>query len=155
VADTLNRRIVALDAQGRWLWVSGLPDAKGRIRGFWQLPRGIELGPDGNLYVVDTFRFDQKGMGTGHIVVLSSEGELLSEFGRAGNGTGEFSFPEHLAYSPVDDLWAIADRENQRVVVFRLETPYPKVDDLQAPKYAKGLTRPEDVWATPTPSPAG
>lgn len=155
VADTLNRRIVALDAQGRWLWVSGLPDAKGRIRGFWQLPRGIELGPDGNLYVVDTFRFDQKGMGTGHIVVLSPEGELLSEFGRAGNGTGEFSFPEHLAYSPVDDLWAIADRENQRVVVFRLETPYPKVDDLQAPKYAKGLTRPEDVWATPTPSPAG
>lgn len=154
VADTLNRRIVALDAAGRWLWVSGRPDAKGRIRGFWQLPRGIELGPDGNLYVVDTFRFDQKGMGTGHIVVLSPEGELLSEFGRAGSGTGEFSFPEHIAYSPVDDLWAIADRENQRVVVFRLVTPYPEVDDLQAPKYPKGFTRPEDVWATPSPSSA-
>ncbi len=155
VADTLNRRIVALDPQGRWLWVSGIPDAKGKIRGFWQLPRGIELGPDGNLYVVDTFRFDPEGMGTGHIVVLSPEGELLSEFGRGGTEPGAFSFPEHIARSPVEDLWAIADRENNRVVIFRLVEPYPPVDDLQAPKYPKGLSRPTDVWATPSPSPAG
>lgn len=154
VADTLNRRIVALGANGEWLWVSGIPDAKGKIRGFWQLPRGIEIGPDGNLYVVDTFRFDPEGMGTGHIVVLSPQGELLSEFGRAGDGTGEFSFPEHIARSPIADLWAIADRENDRVVVFRLVTPYPKVDDLLASRYPKGLTRPTDVWATPAPASA-
>lgn len=155
VADTLNRRVVALGPDGRWLWVSGRPDAKGKIRGFWQLPRGIELGPDGNLYVVDTFRFDQKGMGTGHIVVLSPEGELLSEFGRSGSDVGAFSFPEHIARDAGSDLWAIADRENHRVVVFRLVTPYPEVDDLQAPKYPKGFTRPTDVWATPSPSPVG
>jgi len=52
----------------------------------------------------------------------------------------------------VVDVSANADRENQRVVVFELVPPYPKVDDLQAPKYEKGLARPEDVWATPSPS---
>ncbi len=151
VADTLNRRVVALDPQGRWLWVSGKPDAKGRIKGFWQLPRGIQVGADGNIYVVDTFRFDQTGMGTGHIVVLSSDGKLLSEFGRTGSDDGAFNFPEQLASDRQSGLWAVADRENNRVVVFRLKTPYPPVDDLQEPKYAKGLESPTDVWATPSP----
>ena len=45
VADSLNRRIVAMDQQGKWLWVSGRPDSKGKIRGFWQLPAGSPSAP--------------------------------------------------------------------------------------------------------------
>ncbi len=154
VADTLNRRIVALGRDGKWLWVSGKPDAKGKVRGFWQLPRGIQVGPDGNIYVIDTFRYSQKGMGSGHFVVLSPEGELLSEFGRSGFDDGSFNFPEQLAAGP-DGLWAVADRENHRVVIFRLLTPYPEVDGLETPKYEGMVKRPADVWATPSPEPAG
>jgi DNA-binding beta-propeller fold protein YncE len=138
VADSLNRRVVALDAQGNWLWASGRADVNGKLKGFWQLPRGVAVGSDGRLYVVDTFRPDEKGMGTGHIVVLSADGNLQSEFGRTGSGEGDFRFPEQLAAGP-DGLWAIADRENNRVVVFRLHTPYPAVDDLLADKYAPGF----------------
>jgi tripartite motif-containing protein 71 len=152
VADSMNRRIVALDASGKWLWASGRPDSKGRLLGFWQLPRGVAVGPDGNLYVVDTFRADDKGMGTGYIVELSTDGELLSEFGRTGTDDGDFNFPDHLATGP-DGLWAIADRENNRVVIFRLHTPYPEVDDLLAGKYDPGLARPPSAFQTPTPEP--
>ena len=53
----------------------------------------IAVGADGNIYVVDTFRYDAEGMGTGHIVVLSPDGELLSEFGRTGTEDGSFRFP--------------------------------------------------------------
>jgi tripartite motif-containing protein 71 len=139
VADTLNRRVVALDASGDWLWASGKADVNGKLKGFWQLPRSVAVGPDGLLYVVDTFRPDPKGMGTGHIVVLSSDGGLLSEFGRAGTNDGDFRFPEQLASGP-NDLWAIADRENNRVVVFTLSKPYPKVDDILSGKYGPGLS---------------
>ena len=142
VADTMNRRVVAIDANGNWTWVSGRSDENGQIRSFWQLPRGIALGPDGNLYVVDTFRPDAEGMGTGHLVVLSKDGELLSEFGRTGSDDGAFRFPEHIAKGP-DDLWALADRENGRIVVFRLLTPYPQVDDLLARRYPKGFANQE------------
>lgn len=154
VADTLNRRIVALGADGKWLWVSGVPDARGRIQGFWQLPRGMQVGPDGNLYVVDTFRYSAKGMGEGHLVVLSPEGELLSLFGRSGPTDGSFNFPEQLAAGP-DGLWAVADRENHRVVIFRLLTPYPEPGNLEAPKYEGMVQRPQNVRATPPPEPAG
>jgi hypothetical protein len=138
----MNRRVVAIDANGNWTWVSGRSDENGQIRSFWQLPRGIALGPDGNLYVVDTFRPDAEGMGTGHLVVLSKDGELLSEFGRTGSDDGAFRFPEHIAKGP-DDLWALADRENGRIVVFRLLTPYPPVDDLLARRYPKGFAAQE------------
>lgn len=154
VADSLNRRIVALGAEGRWLWVSGKPDEGGQTMGFWGLPRGIQVGPDGNIYVVDTFRYSTKGMGEGHLAVLSPEGELLSLFGRSGIVDGSFNFPEQLAAGP-DGLWAIADRENNRVVVFRLVTPYPEPSKLEGPKYEGMVDRPEDVWATPSPQPAG
>ncbi len=155
VADTLNRRVVALGAAGRWLWVSGRKDVDGDIVSFWQLPRGIAVGPDGNLYVVDTFRADGEGMGTGHIVVVSPDGELLSEFGRSGSADGDFSFPEQLSAGP-DGLWAIADRENHRVVVFRLEEPYPPVDDIYDERYPQTFQdlSTELVTSTPTPTPA-
>lgn len=138
VADTMNRRVVAIDAGGSWLWVAGRGDEAGDIKSFWQLPRGIAIGTDGNLYVVDTFRPDAEGMGTGHIVVLSKDGKLLSEFGRTGAADGAFSFPEHIAKGP-DDLWALADRENQRIVVFRIVPPFPELDDLLARRYPKGF----------------
>lgn len=149
VADTMNRRIVAMDETGKWLWVSGKPDAWGRIRGFWQLPRGLTIGPDGNLYVIDTFRFDREGVGTGHIVVLSPTGELVSEFGRAGLAADSFNFPEHIAVRE-DGLFALADRESQRVVLFRLG-PLPDADPLELEKYEESLRRPEDTWSTPRP----
>jgi DNA-binding beta-propeller fold protein YncE len=156
VADTMNRRILALGSEGKWLWASGVPDANNKIKGFWQLPRGIEIGPDGNLYVVDTFRYDLKGMGTGHIVVLSPDGKLLSEFGRSGEEDGAFAFPDHLA-TGTGDLWAIADRENNRVVIFRLHTPYPTVTDVVRERYPKGLVQLQDAYITssPTPAPSG
>jgi DNA-binding beta-propeller fold protein YncE len=152
VADTMNRRVVALGSQGRWLWASGGRDVNGEIVSFWMLPRGIAVGPDGNIYVVDTFRADSEGMGTGHLVVLSPEGELLSEFGRNGSEDGSFRYPEQLAAGP-DGLWAIADRENDRVVIFRLLTPYPEVKDVLEDRYPQGFTDLSQAIITSTPTP--
>lgn len=148
VADTMNRRVVGLDSQGRVLWVSGRPDYNGKIKGFWQLPRSITLN-DGKLYVVDTFRFDEKGIGLGHIVVLGTDGALLSEFGRVGTDEASFNFPEQMTVNG-DGLWALADRENNRIVLFTL-TPIPPPTDLEKELYAKSFSRPEGYTATPAP----
>ncbi len=141
VTDTLNRRVLALDSSGKVLWVAGKPDEAGKIVGFFQLPRAVLLGPDGKLYVVDTFRFHREGIGVGHIVVLSPEGELLSEFGRAGTEEDSFSFPEKMAAGP-GGLFALADRENHRVLLFRLVEPYPTPQPTEAENYSRSFQRP-------------
>ncbi|NIA24942.1 MAG: hypothetical protein GWP04_05170 [Gammaproteobacteria bacterium] len=139
VADTLNRRVVALDETGSVLWVSGQPDQKGEIVGFWQLPRSIAVGPDGNVYVVDTFRFQRTCAGIGHVVVLSPEGALIGEFGRGGPGEGTLNFPEKLAVGP-DGVFAIADRENGRIALFRVDE-LPPADETETSLYAKSFVR--------------
>jgi hypothetical protein len=87
-------------------------------------------------------------MGAGHMVVLSPDGELLSEFGRTGYQDGSFSFPDHLTFDS-KDLWAIADRENNRVVIFRLHTPYPPPNEIEASKYEGMVSIIENTWSTP------
>jgi DNA-binding beta-propeller fold protein YncE len=140
VADTLNRRVVALDAEGEVLWISGTPDVDGQISGFWQLPRSLTVGPDGNIYVVDTFRFQRDCAGAGHVVVLSPDGELLSEFGAAGVGPAEFNFPEKLAISPDGQRFAVADRENARIVLFGVQH-LPPPSETEAELHARSLRR--------------
>ncbi len=152
VADSLNRRVVALDPDGVWRWVSGRPDVKGKLKGFWQLPRSVGVGPDGSVYVVDTFRAHDIGVGTGYIVVLSPDGRLLSEFGRFGPQEDSFSFPEGFAVGP-DGLFAIADREKNRVVIFRLD-PIPPPADRERQTYEASFGRPTGVRSTPSPVPS-
>jgi DNA-binding beta-propeller fold protein YncE len=143
VADSLNRRIVALTDSGEVLWMSGTPDQAGTTTGFWELPRSVTIGPDGNIYVVDTFRATEGCTGDGHIVVLSPDGELLSEFGAVGNDEGSFFFPEKLAFAP-DGRFAVADRENNRVQILRLVGPLPPASDEEMEKHEQSLFRYDD-----------
>ncbi len=152
VADSLNRRVVALDSNAKWLWVSGTPDAGGNMTGFWQLPRSIVVGPDGNVYVDDTFRYDPVGVGAGNFVVLSPDGQFLSEFGKAGTFDDSFAFPEGMAVRS-DGLFAVADRANNRVILFKLSSPLPKPTTLEQQKWQPVVT-PINVYSTPMPSPA-
>ncbi|NOY54933.1 MAG: hypothetical protein GXP34_03005 [Actinobacteria bacterium] len=139
VADTLNRRVVALDGDGNVLWVSGKRDEEGKIVGFWQLPRSVVVGPDGLVYVTDTFRAQDHCAGTGHIVVLKPTGELVSEFGAAGQSEDTLSFPEKMAIGP-EGTFALADRENNRVVLFTVG-PLPPADPGEASLYEKSFVR--------------
>ncbi|NIA24578.1 MAG: hypothetical protein GWP04_03315 [Gammaproteobacteria bacterium] len=139
VADTLNRRVVALDGEGNVLWASGKRDEEGKIVGFWQLPRSVVVGPDGLVYVTDTFRAQDRCAGVGHIVVLKPTGELVSEFGAAGTSEDSFSFPEKMAMGP-DGTFGIADRENNRVVLFSVD-PLPPADPDEVSLYEESFVR--------------
>jgi DNA-binding beta-propeller fold protein YncE len=154
VADTLNKRIIALNSEGKWLWVQGTPDSEtGQSTGFWQLPRSIVYGSDGKLYVVDTFRYSTEGVGVGNFVVMSKTGQFLSEFGKAGSTDDAFSFPNAVAERP-DGLFAVADRANNRVVLFRLTSPLPPPNSLESQKWTNAIdVSGTSVYMTPSPSP--
>lgn len=113
VADTLNRRVVAYDAQGRPRWWLGRPDKAGRVVSLFGLPRGVVITKRG-LLVSDTFSH--------RLVLLDEDGKLLGKYGKRGVVDGQLNFPEGLDVAP-DGLVYIADRENNRVQVVSLGDP--------------------------------
>lgn len=81
----------------------------------------IDIGPDGNLYVVD-----HRPM----VSVISPDGRLIRSWGRAGSGDGEFDFSApnfdgaaHIAVGR-DGLVYVSDGGNRRVQVFTPEGNY-------------------------------
>jgi hypothetical protein len=68
------------------------PDLFGEIR-------DIELGPDGELYVLDAQ--------VSEVRVFGGDGAHLRTFGRPGEGPGELSRPAGMAVGPDETLWVL------------------------------------------------
>jgi sugar lactone lactonase YvrE len=76
------------------------------ISGYFQRPTGITIYR-GKLYVVDTM--------LNKIFIFSLNGELLEEYGKRGNGKGEFNFPVFITASK--NIYVV-DAMNHRVQEF-------------------------------------
>jgi streptogramin lyase len=95
VPDTDNHFIKKFDLFGKLIWsVGGFGTALGKF----QNPNGVDVGPDGKIYVADT---------QGHRVqVLDSTGHPLYTFGSTGKGNGQFMFDRAIELDPSDNsLW--------------------------------------------------
>jgi hypothetical protein len=101
-----NKRISKFDADGKFVKCWGCEGTKpgefGRIR-------ALALGPDDNLYVVDS---------TNHrIQVFTKDGTLVRCWGEPGSEPGQLSYPSDIAFGPHAELY-IAERGNNRVQKF-------------------------------------
>ncbi|RJQ53667.1 MAG: hypothetical protein C4521_07300 [Actinobacteria bacterium] len=115
VCDVLNRRLVAFGRDGNPRWFVGKPDSGGRIRSLFGLPRGVAV-TDGGVLVSDTFHHT--------LYLFSRSGKLLGWYGSRGVADGMLNFPEALDVAP-DGLVYLADRENDRIQVLKLNKPLP------------------------------
>jgi DNA-binding beta-propeller fold protein YncE len=118
ITDSQNFRLLALDATLKPFWNFGQPgtsDAQMSARPI-ELPTGITIGGDGNLYVVD-------GMAS-QIKVYDRKGKDVSAaLSSRGNADDQLALPQTIRYMK-DDLFVIADQFHNRVVGFRLH-PQP------------------------------
>ncbi len=112
VSDTNHARVTAFSVDGTVLWQVGSPpegmspesDAE------LQLPRGIEVMPDGSLLVVDAFGFD--------LVRISAGGEVLARYGERGVEPGQWNFANDA--SAFRGFVIVADKGNERIQLVRL-----------------------------------
>ncbi len=77
--------------------------------GEFTYPQGIELAPNGSVYVVDT--------GNHRIQVFSALGEFLFQWGSQGSGPGQFNFPAAIAFNSAGEAY-VTDFANFRVQKF-------------------------------------
>jgi len=73
-------------------------------------PRRIAIGPDDSLYVVD--------QGLTRIVKFSPDGRVLTTWGSAGHGDGQFRDHTSVAVDPSSNKIYVADPINRRIQVF-------------------------------------
>ncbi|MFV1858351.1 MAG: flippase activity-associated protein Agl23 [Anaerolineales bacterium] len=115
VADAMNHRVQRFSAEGllldEWGSFAAAPEGGVAPPGTFNEPWDVAVGPDGSVYVADTWNH--------RIQRFTAEGEYLSSFGSFGQ-TGEptaFWGPRAIAIDDDGRLF-VADTGNKRIVVF-------------------------------------
>lgn len=120
VADSRNHRILHLDLQGNVLnqwgtYADGVSVPVGE--GTFNEPWGIAVGPDGSVYVADTWNH--------RIEKFTADGRFLKTWGSFGQGVAPDSFygPRGLAVDAEGRVY-VTDTGNKRIVVFDADGNY-------------------------------
>jgi DNA-binding beta-propeller fold protein YncE len=105
LVDTDNHNVKKYDAAGNWLWTAG-PIVGGPVSGKFRNPHGVDVGPDGMIYVADSR--------SSRVVVLNPNGTASGAFGTNGTANGQFKFPRGIALDTNgtvtqsdDTLWVV------------------------------------------------
>jgi uncharacterized protein (TIGR03663 family) len=112
VSDTWNHRIQKFDHQGNFLTMWGQFGSTGGELGQPDLfygPRALQVGQDGNLYVMDT--------GNKRIQSFTPDGDFVGQYGGSGVVEGRFDEPVGLGQDAAGN-WYVADTWNQRIQKF-------------------------------------
>lgn len=107
VADTLNFRVQTFTLAGDGKLSFG---RLGLHVGDMTRPKGVGLGADGRIYVVENY-FD-------HLLVFNPEGQFLLGIGGTGLGEGNFYLPSGV-WTDEESRVYVADMFNGRVAVFK------------------------------------
>ncbi len=114
VADTFNHRIQHLTPTGEVVNVWGgltPPEAQPLPVGTFREPWGIAVGPDGRVYVADTWNH--------RIQVFDAEGNFLTQWGAFGQGGNPYDLwgPRDVVVDR-DGYVIVSDTGNKRLLVF-------------------------------------
>ena len=115
VSDTWNYRVQKFTLDGKFVakwgtYVNLVTGPQGGDRSGLYGPRGIAVGPNGDLYVTDT--------GNGRVVVYGPDGTFRREFGSKGAAPGQLDEPVGIAVSADGSRVYVADSNNARIAVF-------------------------------------
>jgi DNA-binding beta-propeller fold protein YncE len=108
--DSQNHRIRVFDTQsGEHLYDIG---TRGKETGQFNLPRDIEMGDDGRLYIVDGANF--------RVQVLEQDGTPVLAFGGIGRQFGQFSRPKGIGIDPNGNIY-VSDATFGNFQIFNTE----------------------------------
>lgn len=129
VAETGNQRIQVFDLKGKFLKVFLSNSGNSEVGGI--TPSGINIAPNGDVYVTDIFQH--------RVLGFSPEGRLKVKFGKPGEEPGSLAYPNDIVID--GSLIYVSDSNNARVQVFDTKGKFQKVLQDQDPNNKLTLPR--------------
>ena len=128
VVDSRNHRLVIRRPDGSVVkYVGAAYGQIGSGKGEFHEPCGVAVGPDGSVYVADTFYTlaANNGLPWGRIEKLDSSYNYLSEVDKSGAGEPGFFGPRSVAVDSQGRVW-MSDPGNSRLLVFDSQLKFIK-----------------------------
>ena len=110
VTDVALQQIFKFSYEGQLLMKIGEAKVAGNDSLHFNRPTDVAVVADGSFYVSD-------GYLNSRVAKFSSKGKYLFEWGKKGNGPGEFNIPHGISLDAQGNVY-VADRENNRVQIF-------------------------------------
>ncbi len=110
LTDVALQQVYKFSPDGRNLLTLGERGVAGADASHFNRPTGVAVAKDGSFYVSDGYR-------NARVMKFSAEGKFLFQWGKKGDGPGDFHVPHGIALDGLGNVY-VADRENQRIQVF-------------------------------------
>lgn len=108
--------VVKFSPEGQVLLTLGKAGVPGSGPDAFNQPSDVVVAPNGDIFVAD----GHGGNSNARIVKFSKDGRFVKEWGRRGNGPGEFDTPHAIAMDSGGRLF-VGDRANNRIQIFDQE----------------------------------
>jgi DNA-binding beta-propeller fold protein YncE len=116
VIDAAGHVIYKLNQDGEEIMRLGRKGVAGTGNDTFNLPTDVAFAPNGDIYVSD-------GYGSARVVKFSRDGKYLLQWGKRGNGPGEFMLPHNVVVDAQGRVY-VTDRDNQRIEIFDANGKY-------------------------------
>jgi peptidylamidoglycolate lyase len=110
VTDVGLHQVFKFNHAGQLLMTLGEARIAGKDSTHFDQPTAVAVAKNGDVYVSD-------GYGNSRVVKFSAAGKYLREWGKKGNGAGEFDIPHAIDLDDSGTVY-VADRENKRIQIF-------------------------------------
>ena len=125
--------------KGKLLLTLGDPGVSGTDKGHFDRPTDMAILPSGDIFVSD-------GYGNRRVVHFDANGNYVNQWGRQGDGPGQFALPHAIVADSLKRLY-VADRENARIQVFGIRGKLLAVwEDVVTP-WGLCMTKKDEIWA--------
>jgi len=136
--DFKNHVVQKYTPEGKLLMTVGEAGTAGDDQRHFDGPTDVAVLPGGEFFVSD-------GYGNRRVVRFDASGEFVKQWGREGEGPGEFALPHAIAVDSQGRLY-VADRGNARIQVFNTEGKLLDVwENLIAP-WGFHMSPQDELW---------
>lgn len=119
-AKPLGHQVLKFSPEGKLLMTLGEAGVPGSDSSHFNTPSDVITNANGEIFVADGHGAD----GNNRVVKFTKDGKFIKSFGGTGYGPGQMRILHALNIDPASGNIFVADRGNQRIVIFDQEGKY-------------------------------